>query len=333
MMDATRNEVQQLLGFNVRSSMVTVASYLRERGAEEMLKDPLMEIATRAIDQMSEEGRKTRTDIRSEVKRKEAAVKQLARKYRNSKIDEEDVKWCLYSIGDNRSFLLQHRDPVQRMIAYLKRYFGPQQAVADDAYSLAIFGGVDGSRLSHSHEKQYNYVLQSLTLWREILNDMFRLWCLAEEDMLDPACPYKLEDTGQGAQRVQEAPRVAKAMRDLLFRTQTKLGSWVGSSVVHLGDKNVPNALMFLDKYTQVARILSPICICLDRLPELCQENAKTQSYIETVFGGVEKTRKDILVDFFKSAFDGSGADNFFDAGSCELFILVLFILLTWKRY
>ncbi len=40
----------------------------------------------------------------------------------------------------------------------------------------------------------------------------------------------------------------SKAMRDLLFRTQTKLGSWVGSSVVHLGDKNVPNALMFLDK-------------------------------------------------------------------------------------
>jgi hypothetical protein len=223
----------------------------------------------------------------------------------------------LYSIGDNRSFLLQHRDPVQRMIGYLKRYFGPQLAVVDDAYSLAIFGGVDGSRLSHSHEKQYNYVLQSLTLWREILNDMFRLWCLAEEDMLDPACPYKLEDTGQGVQRVQESPRVAKAMRDLLFRTQTKLGSWVGSSVVHLGDKNVPNALMFLDKYTQVARILSPICICLDRLPELCQENPKTQSFIDTVFGGVEKTRKDILVDFFKSAFDGSGADNFFDAGSC----------------
>jgi hypothetical protein len=28
--------------------------------------------------------------------------------------------------------------------------------------------------------------------------------------MLDPACPYQLQDTGQGFQRVQAAPRVAK---------------------------------------------------------------------------------------------------------------------------
>jgi len=27
--------------------------------------------------------------------------------------------------------------------------------------------------------------------------------------------------------------------------------------------------------------------------------------------------RKSILADFFRHAFDGSGADNFFDAGSC----------------
>lgn len=37
-------------------------------------------------------------------------------------------------------------------------------------------------------------------------------------------------------------------MLAILQRCQQKLGSWVGSSVVHLGDHNVPNALMFIDK-------------------------------------------------------------------------------------
>jgi hypothetical protein len=38
---------------------------------------------------------------------------------------------------------------------------------------------------------------------------------------------------------------------------------------------------------------------------------------VSETFGGVEECRKAILLDFFRHAFDGSGADNFFDAGSC----------------
>ena len=57
--------------------------------------------------------------------------------------------------------------------------------------------------------------------------------------------------TAQGLNRVQQAPGVSKTMAAILWRCQQRLGSWVGSSVVHLGDHNVPNALMFIDKYTQ----------------------------------------------------------------------------------
>lgn len=38
---------------------------------------------------------------------------------------------------------------------------------------------------------------------------------------------------------------------------------------------------------------------------------------MDTTFGGVAALRVAILADFFRCAFDGSGADNFFDAGSC----------------
>jgi hypothetical protein len=34
-------------------------------------------------------------------------------------------------------------------------------------------------------------VLQTLTLWSEISTDMFRLWCLAEEDMLRESNGYR----------------------------------------------------------------------------------------------------------------------------------------------
>jgi hypothetical protein len=50
----------------------------------------------------------------------------------------------------------------------------------------------------HPHNKQFNYVRQTLILWREILNDFFRLWYLAEADLLDEDNRYELVDTGQG---------------------------------------------------------------------------------------------------------------------------------------
>lgn len=66
-----------------------------------------------------------------------------------------------------------------------------------------------------------------------------------------------------------------------------------------------------------VPRILGPIVTCLEVLEQLCEKDDGIKKMINTGFGGFEKLRKDILYDFFKSAFDGSGADNFYDAGSC----------------
>ncbi|MEW5315697.1 MAG: hypothetical protein WDW38_007107 [Sanguina aurantia] len=102
-------------------------------------------------------------------------------------------------------------------------------------------------------------------------------------------------------------------------RCQRRIGSWVGSSVVHLGDNNVPNALMFIDKYTQVPRILTPVVLVLEELPALYKKPGLEHlaTCIDAMFGGLEQCQRAILTDFCRHAFDGSGADNFFDAGSC----------------
>jgi hypothetical protein len=40
-------------------------------------------------------------------------------------------------------------------------------------------------------QRQYHFVLQTLTLWSEISTDMFRLWVLAEDDMLRETNGYR----------------------------------------------------------------------------------------------------------------------------------------------
>jgi len=64
------------------------------------------------------------------------------------------------------------------MINYFTANFRPGAPDSPEA-SLAISGGRGGARLTHSHDRQYHFVLQTLTLWSEISTDMFKLWCLA----------------------------------------------------------------------------------------------------------------------------------------------------------
>ena len=127
------------------------------------------------------------------------------------------------------------------MIIYLKDNFHATQA-KDPKSSLAIRSGKGGARLSHDHSKQYAYVMQSLTLWREILHgepqlplpSHFQLLMKLErrhvssvviggtrpalrEDILPPA------RHGAGAQpRAARAQDLAHDARDLAPRTEER---------------------------------------------------------------------------------------------------------------
>ena len=310
--DANSAEAREELEISPVLPIRTVHTRLEEAGCLELLQDARLGVATQVV---APTPGKSRATIQREIRAKESAIEQLARRYSCAALPAEELRQCLYSIGDNNAYLYQARDPIDRVLVYLTELFPATEPTAET--SLAIAQGQGGARLSHSHARQYAFVLQSLSLWREIANDMFRLWCLAEEDLLDAGNGYELRDTGQGLQRVQHAPRTSRAMQQLLARVQAKSGGWVGSSLVHLGDSNVPNALMFIDKYSQIEYILNPILATIDALPVLHEKDAHVARWIDRAYGSVSKLRLAILADFFRYGFDGSGADNFFDAGSC----------------
>lgn len=60
----------------------------------------------------------------------------------------------------------------------------------------------------------------------------------------------------------------------------------------------------------QVPTILGPITICLEQLERIYKEDDGIHRLIDKTFGGLKKLKTDILYDFFKSAFDGSGASS-----------------------
>lgn len=333
--DSVKGEVTRQLDFDCVGPVKTVWSLVKDKpNGLKLLQDPLLTRATREI---YTEG-KTRAEISAESKEKSEALAELKRTYSqqvpsgavmkpagdlgealrggNKKpeldalLTEDRIETIVASISDHFAFLRFNREPVERMIDYLKSNFSPSK---EGDFGLDISRGRNGSCLSHSHRTQYTFVLQSLLLWREIMGNMFALWQMTEEDLLDSNSSYRLCDTGQGLNRVQHAPRVSRAMHQILHKVQSEVGNWVGLSVVHLGDRDVPNALVFIDKYTQVPRILGPLVRTLDRLPEVYNSTAPIKAYIDSEFHGVDVVRMAIMQDFFRHGFDGSGDDG----GSC----------------
>ncbi|KAL3672435.1 hypothetical protein V7S43_003117 [Phytophthora oleae] len=310
--DANLREIRNYLGFSCVAPIKTVASLLKERHALDMLRDTRCEAAT-AVAAVTPDLLTDPEALQRFGRDKQHAIDELIRDYSSASLSEEEIRLCLASISDSQSYLASNRSPITRMIDYLEKYFKPEKAEA--GLSLEIRAGKNGARLSHSHGSQYEYVLQSLLLWKNMTTSMLRLWWVVEEDLLGGNV-YRLRDTGQGLNRMQHAPETSHLVHSILHNTQKLRPRWVGSSVVHLGDHNVPNALMFIDKYTQISRILSPVVNTVHDIPALAVQ-ANTRAYIEESFGGAEALQKRILCDFFKHGFDGSGADNFFDAGSC----------------
>eukprot|EP00586_Coscinodiscus_wailesii_P015912 CAMPEP_0172507102 /NCGR_PEP_ID=MMETSP1066-20121228/201239_1 /TAXON_ID=671091 /ORGANISM="Coscinodiscus wailesii, Strain CCMP2513" /LENGTH=595 /DNA_ID=CAMNT_0013284495 /DNA_START=64 /DNA_END=1851 /DNA_ORIENTATION=+ len=251
-------------------------------------------------------------------------------------VTTEDIQRCIDSICDAMSVVESNLAPVKRMLRLLEEHFDPTQP--EKGFSLQLsssngamssrssysngysrfgfspFGyGGGGAKLSHSHSTQYTFVWQSLKLWCEVQKNMHKLWVCADDDLLSTTHGYHLWNTGQGLNRVQSCPRVGKVMRGLLSATQQAAGSaWVGLSVIHLGDRDVPNALVFIDKYTQIPRFLKPIADFIDNVSELCKDQ-HIHNYIQSQFGCERNLKMTVLADYFKHGFDGSGDDG----GSC----------------
>ena len=134
------------------------------------------------------------------------------------------IQRCLESIADSNNFLNMNASIVARMLQHLKANFDPDKP--EEGYSLQLSGrggsslsysrysyGFErvnrgGAKLSHSHPTQYNFVLQTLTLWHEVSLRMYKLWMLSDLDLLSRRNSYRLCNTGQGLNRLQSCPNV-----------------------------------------------------------------------------------------------------------------------------
>jgi hypothetical protein len=132
------------LELDVAAPLKTVYGHLAARGATGLLSDRLITVATREI---IADGVKDRATLNRESREKHRAIDILADKYSSRQLDApltnvfsrppltnvfslryssrqldaEEIKLCLYSIGDNHSYLTSNRDPVEKMIKYLTK--------------------------------------------------------------------------------------------------------------------------------------------------------------------------------------------------------------------
>ncbi|CBJ48735.1 conserved unknown protein [Ectocarpus siliculosus] len=335
-------QAQGRVGLELVKDIQMVYDLVEDRGGLEMLQDERVVAATADISGIS----MSKAEVSFQVAAKNKARAGLLKDYVSDSFPKEEVERVLDSIADANNYIAFNVAPVERTISLLQDNFHPDKPEGEWSLKLSasggrkrfsssssmyssygssfssgygggygissMFGSSSSAQLSHDHRTQYTFVWQSLLLWSEAMRSMYRLWYFADSDLLSGKASYRLQNTGQGLNRVQQCPSVSQEMRRILRVVQSTCGPWVGLSVVHLGDRDVPNALVFIDKYTQIPRILNPVAEAVRSLEEMAHDPVLGH-YVDVGWGGVQNAKMAILSDFFKHGWDGSGDDG----GSC----------------
>jgi hypothetical protein len=149
---------------------------------------------------------------------------------------------------------------------------------------------------------------------------------------------YSMRNTGQGINRVSRGPGTHARMSAAVAEAHGVMGGWVGIKVIHMGDDDEPNPLVFVDKYTIIPKLVGPIVRTISEIGDVLGvpgssglgasgDNAaavapegfgpeRYPGYKKLLLAGFESAQAlkvAILRDFFRHGFDGSGDDG----GAC----------------
>ena len=94
-------------------------------------------------------------------------------------MSEAELELVIESLSDAKAHQAACRKPVLEMLEWLRTLFDSTRPASSET-DLTLEYGDGGSKLSHSHRQQYQFVRQSLMLWAEIQKDIFRLWLAAD---------------------------------------------------------------------------------------------------------------------------------------------------------
>jgi hypothetical protein len=177
------------------------------------------------------------------------------------------VDRCLVSIGDAIALIDNNRLVTQKLVCWLDTWFRSGGDKNGTNCDLTITRGTGGSMLSHSHSQQYNYARESLLLWDFMQRDIFSMWEAVESDMLVNHTDYRQMNTGQGVHRVSGGTQSSACIGRAVANAQAaQHGLWVGIQVIHMSDRDVPNPLVAIEKYTMIPRMLEPIVRCVEEV-------------------------------------------------------------------